>query len=65
MRAGVPSGSYRCSLRNSRAWRIVAESDRVEMAALTYAGGDLSRLHDAVALALVDWRQLLAQVGDV
>jgi hypothetical protein len=44
-------------------WRIVAESDRVEVAALAYAGGDLTRLRDAVELALVDWRDLLMTTG--
>jgi hypothetical protein len=40
-------------------WRIVAETDRVEAAALEYASGDLRRLDEAVTLALTDWRDLL------
>lgn len=40
-------------------WREVAETDRVELAALTLACGDLSKLRDAVELALVDWRDVL------
>jgi hypothetical protein len=46
------------------AWRIVSESDRIEAAAVAYAQGDVWRLHEAVELALVDWRDLLVQVGD-
>ena len=45
-------------------WREVSEGDRVERAALTFAGGDLDRLRTAVDLALVDWRDLLVAVGD-
>ena len=45
-------------------WKIVSETDRVEAAALTYAGGDLERLAEAVQLALLDWRDLLVSVGD-
>ena len=45
-------------------WREVSSSDRVERAALTYAGGDLARLREAVDLALRDWRDLLVAVGD-
>lgn len=45
-------------------WRIVSETDRVEAAALEWAHGDLRRLDDAAALALVDWRDLLVRAGD-
>ena len=45
-------------------WHEVRGGDRVELAALTFAGGDLARLHDAVDLALRDWRDLLVAVGD-
>jgi hypothetical protein len=45
-------------------WREVSSSDRIERAALTYAGGDLARLREAVDLALRDWRDLLVAVGD-
>ena len=46
------------------AWNIVAESDRVEAAAIAYAQGDLRRLDEALELALHDWRDLLVSVGD-
>jgi hypothetical protein len=46
------------------AWNIVTETDRVEAAALTVASGDLDRLHGAVDLALLDWRDLLVAAGD-
>lgn len=46
------------------AWKEVGEGDRVELAALTYAHGDLTRLREAVELALHDWRDLLVTVGD-
>jgi hypothetical protein len=45
-------------------WHEVCDGDRVELAALAFAGGDVSRLHDAVDLALRDWRDLLVAVGD-
>jgi hypothetical protein len=45
-------------------WNIVTETDRVEAAALTVAGGDLERLRRAVDLALRDWRDLLVSAGD-
>lgn len=43
-------------------WKIVSQNDTVEVAALTYANGDLERLERAVALALRDWRDLLVLV---
>jgi hypothetical protein len=46
------------------AWNIVTETDRVEAAAIVYAGADLERLDEAVTLALHDWRDLLVSVGD-
>ncbi len=45
-------------------WREISEGDRVERAALVFAGGDLDRLRSAVDLALRDWRDLLVAVGD-
>jgi hypothetical protein len=45
-------------------WSIVAETDRVEAAALAYASGDIDRLGEAIELALRDWRDLLVSVGD-
>jgi hypothetical protein len=46
------------------AWSIVTETDRVEAAALEFAGADLERLDEAVRLALYDWRDLLVAAGD-
>jgi hypothetical protein len=40
-------------------WREVSTGDRVEAAALAVAAGDLEQLRSAVALALLDWRDLL------
>lgn len=45
-------------------WDMVRASDRVERAALKYAGGNLRELSQAVELALLDWRDLLVSVGD-
>ena len=45
-------------------WKEVSHGDRVELAALTYAAGDLDRLRQGVELARQDWRDLLVAVGD-
>ena len=45
-------------------WKEVSAGDRVEFAALTFAGGQLASLRDAVDLAMRDWRDLLVAVGD-
>ncbi len=44
-------------------WREVSEGDRVEVAALSVAAGDLGKLGEAVELALLDWRDLLVAAG--
>ncbi len=50
--------------RELSTWEIVRVTDRVELAALAIANGDLEFLKDAVELALADWRDLLVAVGD-
>jgi hypothetical protein len=40
-----------------------AALERVRLAALRVSGGHLNRLHDAVALAQIDWRDLLVAAG--
>ncbi len=35
------------------------ESERVQAGIVLWSGGDMARLHDAVALAGVDWRDVL------
>lgn len=39
------------------------DRQRVQLAALKYAAGDLSRLREAATLASVDWRDLLTATG--
>ena len=46
--------------------RLVAgagDSERVQAAIVVAASGRLSDLHDAIALARIDWRDLLVNVG--
>lgn len=37
--------------------------ERIRFAALRVSGGDLPRLRDAIALAQIDWRDLLVAAG--
>ncbi len=43
--------------------RTPAEFDRLRFAALRFSGGHLPRLHEALRLAAVDWRDLLVAGG--
>lgn len=40
-------------------WREATEGDRIELAAVDFARGDLTRLTRAIEIALRDWRDLL------
>ena len=39
----------------------VNESERVQAAVVLWAAGDLARLHDALDLAELDWRDVLVR----
>lgn len=41
----------------------VAQGERVQAAVVLWAGGDLGRLEDSLALCQVDWRDVLVRGG--